>query len=235
MSYINTFMLSLLFLSAAQNDLHSKCACTSTGARTLRKIEIRDLLAHAQPWKHDLTQKPSCFVRTSSATLAEHAHHLIVAATVAETLQHHPDITLTPTELQISIFTHSQQELTEKDATFIKKYEAELTQKPRSDRIPTITIDPIASHENLDNFLEKNTDWVIQTDNLIVSKETADFEAAAILLALCCNTPQIARSVHRLKLSYGNFLIALYDENLAQLLVAANLCSLLMHTLLPEK
>lgn len=235
MSYTNTFMLSLLLICAAQNDLHSKCACTSTGARTLRKIEIRDLLANMPSWKQDLTQKPSRFVRTSSSTLAEHANHIIAAATVAETLQHHPDITLTPTELQISIFTHSQQELTEKDATFIKKYEAELTQKPRSERIPTITIDPIASHENLDNFLEKNTDWVIQTNNLIVSKETADFEAAAILLALCCSTPQIARSVHVMKLSYGALSIELCDKNPAQILVAAQLCSLFIHHLLPEK
>ena len=229
----NSLILNIL-LSLCIPYMQAKCICIN---KYLTLFTGKDLQAYQNKypsWKIVKCPTHQKFVNKIEETPAKLAYLCAGIGNVADLLDHHPDLTISPSSITIEVYTHSQNGITTKDISFIKNVEKRISLLKTANTIIQEKID--TKNESLDktiDYLEKSG-WTLNNNGteLILNIKSPEFTRISKALSKCILLPDFASECNKIELSYGSLSISLRNKLTKKVVVSTALYAKMCHTML---
>ncbi len=202
-------IIYFLTLMVVPNKILSVCPCSMKNLLPLNDIELRIQKRIYPSWSLMAQNEIPFFKKEIIASPETLSNFVKICATIAETIEHHPDIIITGSSMSISLHTHSQKTVTQNDLRFIKEYEAKQNNK---NTIIFPTPKPQASNNTssqktkktwLNNELKKTVSFIIESTN---------FELIAHNIIKILKNKNYAKECISIEFSYGSCIITLQNK-----------------------
>ena len=214
--------------------MEAKCICIN---KYLTLFTGKDLLAYQNKypnWKIVKCPTHQKFVSKIEASPAKLAYLCAGIGNIANQLNHHPDLIIRPADMTVEIYTHSQNGITTKDASFIKNVEKTISlsnaiKNSTEEKINTKT----ESFNKILDYLGKNG-WKLSIDEteLKLNINSPEFTRLSKAISKCILLPGFTDECKEIKLSYGSLSITLQNKLTNKATVSTALYAKMCHTTL---
>ncbi|MBX9830681.1 4a-hydroxytetrahydrobiopterin dehydratase [Candidatus Babeliales bacterium] len=219
MKIIFSYFVIALMIANNATALATCTLCENKKLAILPRQTINNFVRNHQRWRLEKVNDHQQLACSVPCNLADATRIISSITAIAETQQHHPDITVTQENVTISIYTHSQNALTGKDIAFVTAIEKYLASTELvsnfSHQTEQLSNKQRCPAQELTLFLAQNQYWQLTPDAKAVqfSYNAPSFEVLAKALGQCLQLKDISSHIVEVFLSYGTCSITLQDNN----------------------